>query len=273
MQDFDTLEKGFKAFSEQYRASMNRLGDMPVSAKSYTALAEAFQSGKGFAAKVYNSLGDMGGKVRRFLTSAPVITVATSGVALWASNAEAATKGEIVNKLAHYGIISGEAQEQYHRMMKTHIAQSTADPTGFGGEAPMQMWFEGWSKSAGVPPFLINKLRPESASLDAKNAVEAVPEVSSFATETVTNATIHTGNTIAGGADAVYDYMTGATAERQKIFQALPVIPDEDPNETDFLAPTDIDRHPIFRNPPSHHMALLKTETVKTQKRLYPQMY
>jgi hypothetical protein len=264
LRQFPNPAAGFDAFAEKYKTAITRTGAIPVSGKQgYLTLAKDFHATKGFKAKAFGLIGDMGGKVREVVTSAPFVGATLTAVGVGINANEAYAKSAIVDELAEFKVISPQARDEYRLAMNGHVLQGL-DISGVGGEIPVQMWYEGWARNSGLPPSLHTAMRPESLLVDVKQAVESVPGLVAFSAKKAAGNMVTGAKTAVKAADILRDHATGETEQRRMIYARLPVLKED---AISGLDPTDID-DPIYRHPAALSLAQIKTEIVRTEEKI-----
>lgn len=253
---------------EDYRAARDFKADLP-----YEPQRISVEIGQ-----VVEEVAQKPGMLRAaFESAAPILK--TTGIVVLGSlpiigllpnTVEAAELKGTLAEAIDRGEISRNALLEYDVIMGGHVAQGL-DPTMIGGELGVQAAYNDWADRYNVQGELREKLQPSSLALMIKDGgeylAETLPQASYdvaayTAVQSVSGASALTGyglDTI----DTVYDDMTGNTALRSAVYDALPVL--ELPANDASYDPASNDFHPINMFPVAHDLAEIKTQIVGTQ--------
>lgn len=205
------------------------------------------------------------GKVVKFV---PLVgTLVGVGV----NTAEAAELNDKLQTAISEGRISEDALLEYDGLLAGHIAQG-GDPSVIVGEAGVQTAFNLWADKYDVQGDLRDSLQPSSLALMIRDGAltvgGAAAEVGRFAIEKAGEGLSAAGHAIAETTDNVIDTLSGEEKDMREVYAALPVLAPEDPESDAHLSPTDIERAPVYKNPPALALAEIKTGIDYAEKKI-----
>ncbi len=193
----------------------------------------------------------VGGKI---VSALPFIGIA---VGLGINGAEAA---DLQSKLQDAIAVKPELAQgliEYDTILAGHIAQG-GDPSVILGEAGVQAAFNNWADRYDVQGSLREELQPSSLALMVKDGslymADATVDVVGFTIEKTVNGASYSTNFLSDGIDNMRDNLTGDLAQRQIIFDGLPLIDSSIG-----------DNNPIRDNHAAYNLALIKTQTIWTE--------
>lgn len=246
--DTDANTKLNPAYDEAQKARFN----IPFDVKKqfeYTQnpYARAFNKVSGITLKI-------GG---RFMSVLPIIgTVIGIGM----NTAEAAELQSTLQDAIDQDAISEEALLEYNAILAGHIAQG-GDPSVVLGETGVQVAFNEWADRHHVQGDLREALQPTSLALMAKSGAyylaDATIDVTGFAFNQSVETISYGVQQFTGGIDYTVDTITGDLAQRQNIYDSLPVL-NKGMEESD----------PIEENLAAYNLSQIKTQIVWTQEKL-----
>lgn len=210
---------------------------------------------------------------KAFKTAAYALGGALPFIGVLPATAEASDLKNTLQTAVENGHIPEAALPAYNVIMLGHIAQG-ADPTIFAGEVAIQAAFNDWADRYDIQGELRESLQPTSLGLMMKDGgvyisqnIERLPsatvDVAGFAGQ---QAIAGVGALAAGAGQAItsaYENMSGVAAQRQAIYDALPVL--ERAANDELYDPSHADADPIHNYPTAHDMAQIKTQIVDTQ--------
>ena len=246
--DTDANAKLNPAYNEAEKARFN----IPFDVKKqfeYTQnpYARAFNKASGITLKI-------GG---RFMSALPIVgTIIGVGM----NTAEAAELQTTLQDAIDQGAISEEALLEYNAILAGHIAQG-GDPSVVLGEAGVQVAFNEWADRHHVQGDLRAALQPTSLALMARSGsyylADATFDVAVFAFNQSAETISYGVQQFTGGIDYTVDAIIGDLAQRQSIYDSLPVL-NKGIEES----------HPIEENLAAYNLSQIKTQIVWTQEKL-----
>lgn len=246
--DTDANTKLNPAYDEAQKARFNIPFDVSKQFEyTQNPYARAFNKSSGFALKI-------GG---RFMSVLPIVgTVIGVGM----NTAEAAELQTTLQDAIDQGAISEDALLEYNAILAGHIAQG-GDPSVVLGEAGVQVAFNEWADRHNVQGDLREDLQPTSLALMARSGAyylsDATMDVTGFALNQSAESINSGVEQLTGAIDYTVDAITGDLAQRQSIYDGLPVLNKETENTG-----------PIHENIAAHNLAQIKTQIVWTEEKL-----
>lgn len=261
-----------------YDTGLNNYLNPELTIKEHAQFTVPFEASKEFNAAVEPTAHMTYGFNRAaspFLKKATfVILGALPVIGLLPNTAEAGELKATLETAIQNGQISNNALIEYDSILLGHIAQG-ADPTVLMGEAGIQAAFNDWADRYDVQGELRDKLRPSSLALMMKEGTvyiadnierfpQATYDVTAFTLQQGVEGGVNLGNATLNTFDAIYDNMSGETARRKAIYEALPIL-NKSAND-DLYDHENNQGNGIQMFPSAHALAEIKTQIVSTKE-------